>query len=204
MGAAIVAACAVATVVTCGGFAAAATAVCMVGSGIAATTTASTIAAGAFIGSAMVYGFAALTAASTSNSIQEFNAQGNWGTVAATAGGALWGGYNGYNSQPTGTQGQGFNTFGQLKGYLGSPGTGNQWHHIVEQSQIGKSGFSPQMIHNTNNIVAINSNTHAAISGYYSSIQPFTNGMLVRNWLAGQSFEAQYAFGIDVINLFTK
>ena len=45
LGAAVVAACAVATVVTCGGFAAAATAVCMVGSGVAAATTASTVAA---------------------------------------------------------------------------------------------------------------------------------------------------------------
>ena len=96
LGAAVVAAAAVATVVTCGGFAAAATAVCMVGSGVAAATTASTVAAGAFIGSATVYGMAVLPAASTSNSVQEFNDQGNWGTVAATAFGGLTGGYNGY------------------------------------------------------------------------------------------------------------
>ena len=96
LGAAVVAACAVATVVTCGGFAAAATAVCMVGSGVAAATTASTVAAGAFIGSATVYGMAVLSAASTSNSVQEFNDQGNWGTVAATAFGGLTGGYDGY------------------------------------------------------------------------------------------------------------
>ena len=96
IGAVVVAACAVATVVTCGGFAAAATAVCMVGSGVAAATTASTVAAGAFIGSATVYGMAVLSAASTSSSVQEFNAQGNWGTVAATAFGGLTGGYDGY------------------------------------------------------------------------------------------------------------
>ena len=91
LGAAVVAAAAVATVVTCGGFAAAATAVCMVGGGVAAATTASTVAAGAFIGSATVYGMAVVTAASTSSSIKEFNNQGNWGTVAATAGGAILG-----------------------------------------------------------------------------------------------------------------
>ena len=91
LGAAVVAAAAVATVVTCGGFAAAATAVCMVGSGVAAAMTASTVAAGAFIGSATVYGMAVVTAASTSSSIKEFNNQGNWGTVAATAGGAILG-----------------------------------------------------------------------------------------------------------------
>ena len=96
LGAAVVAVAAVATVVTCGGFAAAATAVCMVGSGVAAATTASTVAAGAFIGSATVYGMAVLSAASTSSSVQEFNGQGNWGTVAATAFGGLTGGYDGY------------------------------------------------------------------------------------------------------------
>ena len=58
------------------------------------------------------------------------------------------------------------------------------------------------MIQNTNNIMAISKSTHRAISGYYSSIQPFTNGMIVRNWLAGQSFSAQYQFGLDVIKLF--
>ena len=96
LGAAVVAVAAVATVVTCGGFAAAATAVSLVSSGVAAATTASTVAAGAFIGSATVYGMAVLSAASTSNSVQEFSDQGNWGTVAATAAGGLTGGYNGY------------------------------------------------------------------------------------------------------------
>ena len=92
LGAAVVAACAVATVVTCGGFAAAACAVCMVGSGVAAATTASTVAAATFIGSATVYGTAVLASASSSNSIEQFNAHGNWGTVAATAGGAVFNG----------------------------------------------------------------------------------------------------------------
>ena len=96
LGAAIVAACAIATVVTCGGFAAAATAVGLVSSGVAAATTASTIAAGAFIGSATAYGMAAFATIATSDSVQEFCNEGNWGTVAATAGGALLGGYAGY------------------------------------------------------------------------------------------------------------
>ena len=92
LGAAIVAVCAAATVVTCGGFAAAAGAVAAVSCGVAAATTASTIAAGAFIGSATVFGVAAVSAAATSSSVQEFCDKGNWGTVAATAGGAFFGG----------------------------------------------------------------------------------------------------------------
>ncbi|MFR8011650.1 MAG: RHS repeat-associated core domain-containing protein [Clostridia bacterium] len=103
LGAAVVAVRAVATVVTAGGFAAAVGAVAAVGSGVAAATTASTIAAGAFIGSAAVYGVAAVASASTSSSVKEFNSKGNWGTVAATAGGAVLGGAGGYVSTRTPT-----------------------------------------------------------------------------------------------------
>ncbi len=101
------------------------------------------------------------------------------------------------------TNGKGYDTFKQLKNALGSPGEGNEWHHIVEQSQIIKSGFSPQIIQNTNNIYAVSKTTHHAISGYYTSIQPFTGGLRVRNWLAGQSYEYQYEFGLNVIKMFS-
>jgi methyl-accepting chemotaxis protein len=90
-----------------------------------------------------------------------------------------------------GNAGKGFESFNDLKKYLESPGEGNQWHHIVEQSQINKSGFSVSQIQNTDNIIAIDKATHAKISGYYSSKQAFTGGKTVRDWLAGQSYEAQ-------------
>ena len=126
------------------------------------------------------------------------------GALSGAVSGAITGGITGglsYNSGAT-SAGKGFDTYRQLKNEIGSPGAGNEWHHIVEQSQISKSGFSPQMIQNTNNIMSISKTTHRAISGYYSSVQPFTNGMIVRNWLAGQSFNAQYEFGINVIKMF--
>ena len=126
------------------------------------------------------------------------------GALSGAVSGAITGGITGglsYNSGAT-SAGKGFDTYRQLKNEIGSPGTGNEWHHIVEQSQIAKSGFSPQMIQNTNNIMSISKTTHRAISGYYSSVQPFTDGMIVRNWLAGQSFSAQYEFGINVIKMF--
>ena len=97
IGAAIVVACAAATVVTCGGFAAAAGAVVAVGSGVAAATTASTVAAGAFIGASLAYGAAVCVAAANSNSVEEFNEQGSWETVAVTSLGALTGAAYGYD-----------------------------------------------------------------------------------------------------------
>ena len=94
---------------------------------------------------------------------------------------------------------QAFTSFNRLKNFLGSPGFNSAWHHTVEQCQIAKSGFSPQMINNTTNIISVDIATHARISAYYNSIQGFTNGVRVRDWLAGQSFQAQYDFGIKVL-----
>ena len=95
---------------------------------------------------------------------------------------------------------QGYDSFRKLKNAIGSPGEGNHWHHIVEQSQIGKSGFSAQQIHNTSNIIAVDAATHAKITGYYNTTTyKFTGGLSVRDWLAGQSYEYQYEFGLNVL-----
>ena len=96
LGAVIVAACAVAVVVTAGGAAAGIAAVVSVSNGVAAATASSTIAAGAFLGSAATYGTAALYAANNSHSAQDFADQGNWGTVAYTATGTVAGATYGY------------------------------------------------------------------------------------------------------------
>lgn len=74
------------------------------------------------------------------------------------------------------------------------------WHHIVEKSQIAKSGFTPEQIHNTSNIIAVDHLTHMKITGYYNTKSfRFTNGLSVREWLTGQSYETQYDFGIEVL-----
>ena len=72
-------------------------------------------------------------------------------------------------------------------------------HHVVEQCQENKSGFSKSQIQSDSNKVTIPYETHRKISGYYSSKQPFSNGLRVRDWLAGKSFEEQSNFGWSVI-----
>ena len=181
-----------------------------------AGTAIAAVAVGAAKGAAIGFAVGAATGAA-SGAIKHCVSTGSWkgagsaalngmanGALSGSISGAITGGITGglnYNSG-TSSAGKGFDTFRQLKKEIGSPGTGNEWHHIVEQSQIKKSGFSPQMIQNTNNIISISKTTHRAISGYYSSIQPFTNGMVVRDWLATQSFSEQYEFGLNVIKMF--
>ena len=94
----------------------------------------------------------------------------------------------------------GFKSFSSLKRALGPAGEGKQWHHIVEQSQVGR--FGPEAIHNVDNVVAIPTDIHRKISGFYSSKQPFTGDQTVRQWLSGQSFEQQRAFGEQVLRNF--
>ena len=55
------------------------------------------------------------------------------------------------------------------------------------------------MLHNK---VVLDYELHRAISGYYSSKPLGLDGLRVRDWLAGQSFEFQTAYGWYIINSF--
>ena len=74
--------------------------------------------------------------------------------------------------------GTGFDSFRLLKKSLGDAGAGNAWHHIVEQSQINKSGFSAKQIQNIENVIAVDAATHHKISGLYSSLEPISRKIL--------------------------
>ena len=127
----------------------------------------------------------------TSRSLSEVLKKELGGGGSLTPGGPDWG--------------KGFETFRKLKRYLGSAGEGNEWHHIVEQCQIEKSGFDPTTIHNTENIVSIPKELHRQITGYYNSIDPWVcDSMRVRDWLAGQDFAKQYRFGIETLQRFAE
>ena len=89
IGGLLVAASAVAVVITAGGFLPAAYAISMVASGYAAFTSASTVAASAFIGSSAALGISLLSA--NYKSVDAFYASANWSTVAFTAGGIVAG-----------------------------------------------------------------------------------------------------------------
>jgi hypothetical protein len=94
----------------------------------------------------------------------------------------------------------GFESFNALKRALGSAGEGRHWHHLVEQSKIGQ--FLANTIHNVDNVVSIPAPIHYKITGYYNSIQRFTDGKTVREWLNGKSFEFQRDFALEILERF--
>ena len=98
------------------------------------------------------------------------------------------------------TSGMGFNTFEELKDYLGNfPGF--QWHHIVEQNAVNLAKFGPHRIHNTNNVRLLSYMQHRPISGFYSSQIPggLAGGPRYRDIVSTWSFEAQHDFGLQVM-----
>jgi RHS repeat-associated protein len=91
-----------------------------------------------------------------------------------------------------------FKSFYLLKKGLGSPGSGNVWHHIVEQRLCGV--FGKEAIQNSQNVAAIPSAANKAIADYYSRVLSYTGGKTLRKWLEGESFEYQHEFGVRVMN----
>jgi hypothetical protein len=85
---------------------------------------------------------------------------------------------------------------------MGAAGGGLQWHHIAEQTGGNIARFGSEAIHNTGNLIRLETETHQAVSAFYSSIQPFSDGMRVRQWLSPQSLAAQQAFGRQVLMRF--
>lgn len=95
---------------------------------------------------------------------------------------------------------QSFGSFSTFKRRMGSAGAGRQWHHIVEQSQVGR--FGPEAIHTTRNIVSLPTEAHRQVNALYSSIRPDITGsttQTVRQWLSTQSYDEAYQFGQQVI-----
>lgn len=94
---------------------------------------------------------------------------------------------------------EGYSSFSAAKRAMGSPGEGNVFDHVVEQSQIKRSGFAADKIHNPFNMNPVSARTNQIKANYYSSKQPFSGGGTVRDWLSGQSFADQYSFGMDAL-----
>lgn len=93
---------------------------------------------------------------------------------------------------------RGFKSHDELVRYLGRPGDGKAWHHIVEQTPANVRRFGAETIQNTANVIAIPDRAgelHKRLSGLYSSKPDFCRPLTVRQWLSPQPFEKQFEFG---------
>ncbi|MCY1036087.1 hypothetical protein OV207_31930 [Corallococcus sp. BB11-1] len=90
-------------------------------------------------------------------------------------------------------------SFSGFKSAMGPAGQGKQWHHIVEQTPGNVRRFGPEVIHTTENVIAVDARIHERMSAYFSSKQRIAGGRVVREWLREQSYEKQREFGLQVL-----
>lgn len=84
-----------------------------------------------------------------------------------------------------------------LKAY-GAAGPGKEWHHLVEQGGDNETNFSPDQLQSTNNIARLPAPVHDLVTAEYAK-EYDDSGVSVREWLSGQSFEAQRDEGIKIL-----
>jgi hypothetical protein len=99
-----------------------------------------------------------------------------------------------------------FKSFRAFKRAMGSAGEGMNWHHIIEQHAANLKRFGPEALHNTENVIKLDTPLHNRVSAFYSSVRKeLTNSTLtIRQWLSTQSYEAQRQFGLRAIENIQK
>jgi RHS repeat-associated protein len=91
-----------------------------------------------------------------------------------------------------------YKSFSEFKSANGPAGEGMQWHHVVEQSQVERSGFDVSRINSSENVMAISKSLNQRLNAFYST-KPPELGVTVRDWLSGQSWGQQFQFGLDAM-----
>jgi len=98
----------------------------------------------------------------------------------------------------------GFSSFNTFKRAYGSAGTGNAWHHIVEQNADNVARFGAENIHNVNNLVKLphgKGMIHQKVTGHYNSLMRGTN-MRIRDYVKTLPYNEQYNYGIETLKKF--
>lgn len=78
-------------------------------------------------------------------------------------------------------------------------GSGNEYHHIVEQGGDNSDNFTPEQLQSTRNIIPLPGPMHDLVTAEYAK-EYDESGKSVREWLSGQSFEDQWNEGVKILS----
>lgn len=92
-----------------------------------------------------------------------------------------------------------FRSMGELRRYLGPAGPGREWHHIVEQRLAEKGIFTPEEIHNTDNIINLPIEVHRRVSARMSRRYEAFISNIRRFEVEILDFSEQYNQGINLV-----
>lgn len=91
-----------------------------------------------------------------------------------------------------------FKSWSEMRSMLGSAGKGYDWHHIVERRLADDGTFPPEVIHATDNVVALPRKVHRCVTNKMQS--NWAARAMRRRYVVGSlGFQDQYNFGLDLI-----
>jgi len=92
-------------------------------------------------------------------------------------------------------------TLDELQESVSTPALGYDIHHIVEQTQAERDGFSKEQIDSPENLARIPTMKHWEINAWYQTRNLEFGGETPREYLSGRSWEVRRAGGLEALRI---
>lgn len=89
----------------------------------------------------------------------------------------------------------------QLQREVSTPASGYDNHHIVEQTQAERDGFSRDVIDDPENLVRIPRLKHQEINGWYQRPNLDFDGLTPREYLSGRNWDVRRQVGLEALRI---
>jgi hypothetical protein len=87
----------------------------------------------------------------------------------------------------------------ELQQAVSTPAPGYDIHHIVEQTQAERDGFTREVIDSPDNLVRIPRLKHQEINAWYQEKNRNFGGMPPREYLSGRNWDVRRSVGLDAL-----
>jgi len=92
-------------------------------------------------------------------------------------------------------------TLDELRQSVSTPALGYDIHHIVEQTQAEREGFTREQIDSPENLTRIPTMRHWEINAWYQRENRDFGGQTPREYLSGRSWEVRKAVGLEALRI---
>ena len=92
-------------------------------------------------------------------------------------------------------------TLEELQQNVSRPAPGYDIHHIVEQTQAERDGFTRDVIDDPDNLVRVPTLRHQEINGWYQTANPDFGWLTPREYLSGRNWDVKRAVGLEALRI---
>jgi hypothetical protein len=89
----------------------------------------------------------------------------------------------------------------ELQDAVSTPTLGYDIHHVVEQTQAERGGFTREQIDSSENLVRIPTMKHWEINAWYQTENQDFGRLTPREYLSGRSWDVRRAVGLEALRI---